>query len=131
VNTEDTSQLIECPVCFSKTTISADNYGDQLALASLNCLDCGFSSLVSNLEDEEVSDKLIKYYLRLLLDKIIQGEKARQIINNNPLFPYSRSDQLVALMENEVMPAINNPHNKSIKPLSVEDVATVKRILNL
>jgi len=29
------------------------------------------------------------------------------------------------------MPAINNPHNKSIKPLSVEDVATVKRILNL
>ena len=105
------------------------NYPDEPPMPTAICPECGFQALISNLEDDETKEKMIKYQLRLLLGQIAQGEKARQLINLQPLFPRDRSDQLLSLMREEVSSPVDYPDNKSIPPLSEEDILVVKIIL--
>lgn len=120
-----------CPICFVAMNITIGNYPDEPPMPTAICPECDFQALISNLKDNETKDKMIRYQLRLLLEQIAQGEKARQLINLHQLFPHDRSDQLIALMREEIPSPVDYPDNKSITPLSEEDIVLVKRILEL
>ncbi|MDO8669557.1 MAG: hypothetical protein Q7K65_04665 [Candidatus Buchananbacteria bacterium] len=125
--------IVICPVCFSKMIINSNRYLDEQESDSplAECPDCGFIDSVENLENDDLREKITCYQLRLLLGQIVQGERAKELINLHPLFPYSRSKQLVALMENSVPPSVDFLDEKLIPPLSSEDIETVKKVLNL
>ena len=121
--------LFYCPVCLVKMDISPVKYSDGLVLPTANCPNCDFSALVEVLQDEVMLEKIYFYQLRLLLDKIAQGEKARQLIGLHPMFPDDRAKQLIDLMTKTVPAPITEI--ESLPPLNPEDVLAVKTILNL
>jgi len=122
---------VSCPICSYDLDIVNANYAGELVLPTFVCPECGFEILVANFENDEIRERTINYWLRYLLDQILFGEKAKELINSLPLFPHSRSEQLIALMSNTILPPINYPNNKSLPPLIKTDIETVKKALNL
>lgn len=123
----------ECPICLCPMNISMSNYPDEPPMPTVDCSECGLEALVSNFEDEKTHQRIVNYQLRLLLGQIAQGEKAKDIINNHPVYPFSasRSDVLVGLMASEVSQPVEHPDNKPLPALSSEEIELVKNALNL
>lgn len=128
---ELSEMTILCPVCESQMNITMEPYADSLDFPTGTCPECGVSAMVDNLEDDAMRKRIFRYQMRVFLGDIAKGERAKDLVNLHPLFPRSRIDQLIAMMDREIPPPISHAGNKSLPPLSGEEIDLVRQALDL
>ena len=123
--------LFHCPLCFGQMDIAWGDYPDSLVLPTATCPVCNFSVPTKILEDEALEYRFYCRKVRELIDRVIAGERARQILTDHATFPDGKAKVFMSLMQREVPPVIEVPNAESLPPLSGEDIALVKKVLNL
>ena len=123
--------LFHCPLCFGQMDIAWGHYPDSLILPTATCPKCNFSVPTKILADETLEYRFYCHKVRELIGQIIAGELARQILMAHATFPDGKARVFISLMQREVPSAIEIRDDKPFFPLSGEDIALVKKVLNL
>ena len=120
-----------CPVCGVEMTEQDAVYSDSIDIPTSTCPECNLSVISSYLDDDNTRKVIYDYSMRMLLDQVLMGVKAKEILDMNPMFPGSRKDQLIALMTRKIPPIVEHRDNQSLPPMSEEDIDIVKKALDL
>jgi len=122
--------VVICPICGSIMDKSDEVFSDSIAFCMATCPNCQFGGLLNHMDDPEIMTDMVNFYLRTLLEQIAQGEKAKDTINNYPIFSGGRTEILTQLMSQTVPSPTKYPGNKPLPAMNPADIDIVIKVLD-